>query len=110
MVFRRQAKGLPTSKELPSAPLTVQIDVPIVQKLGTKRLEPIKINAGIYVQMVITGMDQSCIRGDMLEYFLTDRIERPNAPIKASPRKPRAPLITQGDVGDAASASKRQKK
>ena len=98
------------SKDLPAAPLTVQVDVPIVKKLGTKRLEPIKSNVGISVQVIVTGMEKCCLSGDLLEYTLTDKLERPNDKPKITPRRPRAPILEHGDDGAKATPSKKQKK
>ena len=98
------------SKDVPSAPLTIQIDVPVTEKLGPKRLEPIKQNVAISVEIVITGMSQSCISGDLLEYILPDKLARPNATVPRTPRKPRAPLLQEGDDGTITTPSKRQRK
>ena len=98
------------SKDFPAAPLTVQIDVPVIEKLGTKRLEPIKTNSAVAVQVMITGMSRSCICGELLEYALTDKLARPNSKAPCTPRKQRPPLLEPGDDGAAASPSKRQKK
>ena len=98
------------SKDMPTAPLTVQIDVPVNQKLGTKRLEPIKASVGISVQLIVTGMEKSCITGELLEYILTDKLERPNIKPKVTPKRPRALIIQEGEDGQAASPSKKHRK
>ena len=56
------------SKDIPSAPFTIQVDIPITPKLGTKRLEPIKISCGLFVNVAITGVEQACLFGELLEY------------------------------------------
>ena len=98
------------SKDIRSAPLTAQIDVPVNEKLGTKRLEPIKASVGISVQLIVTGMEKCCITGELLEYILTDKLERPNIKQKSTPKRPRAPIIQQGEDGPAPTPSKKQRK